>query len=191
MTRIICSVVLATAVAASLLAALATSNLPIPPGDVVKLTSLEGDFIGSGCVIDHRGGRTYLLTAAHVMLAGAARCEFGELQLERLSTDPDLALVSVAAVFGRAFTLGDGLSPAEDVHMVGFTTHLGLPVETWGRTANAQEGWIDGAPHRGMSGGAVIGDDGALDGIIIAMYDFTMGICVPAERIAWILEGAP
>jgi hypothetical protein len=191
MARLLVAVSLAVLVAASVISATTLVVASASPGDVVKLTNADGSFVGSACVVDHREGRTYLLTAAHVMLAGAAQCEHGELRLERLSTDPDLALVSVPASFGRAFALGDGLQPREDVRMVGFTTFEGVPLETWGRVCNAREGWIDGAVHRGMSGGAVIGDDGRLDGIVVEFYDFTMAICVPAERIAWILEEEP
>ena len=158
-------------------------------------------FIGSGAVIGHRDGRTFILTASHVVMAGSPQSlNIGGLavRVEKCSLDPDLALVSIPDIRGTAFERD--VYPRErfpvwiEAYFQGEYGEPAFPVVTMGIVSNQEQGWLDATAMGGFSGGAVMNWRGQLVGILVAGYvDWRGGgglnIVEPSTAVEAFLDG--
>ena len=157
-------------------------------------------FVGSGAVIGHRDGRTYVLTACHVVMGAPPSLNVDGLavRVEKCSLEPDLALVSIPDVRGTAFSRAP--YPRErfpvwiEAWFSGDGREEARPIVTMGIVCNQEAGWLDAAAMGGFSGGAVLDWRGHLVGTLIAGYvewpaTDGINICVTNAEVEAFLDG--
>jgi len=163
----------------------------VAQGEVVALYSDYHQYRGTASVVGHDSGRTYMVTAWHVVnpeWGAAESCIFGVFRVDKSDTHTDLAIISVPAEFGVAWEISEEYEDGDEVQLTG---HIfgAAPVRTWGHVSNKAMNWLDSSVHPGMSGGP-IAVNGRLIGVTLGYIGpGTLTIFAPACDIKWIMEG--